>query len=304
VLDAGHPDPVGIRLERYKALSGKGDILAANNEIEALARLDEAELGPYAGPIWLRWGERLLAKSQVRQGRERIQQARARRLDQADDAFALAMLARTVPECERHLRTALQFDPFHQEAHRFYFTTLLVLGRRQEAIQQAEVYRRLYPHERNVALASAVVAALDGKVAEANAILDQWQKTWGADQVRDFKEKLPAAVRLAATVMDNWDEPLGEAERKQVLEFALSSAAMIGNEGGVLFQFPPAWVELFPQLPNKDATLLQRLAQLTKQPPVERVLEIAPEGFALFLDGLNYGVDTEAGAVKMEAAMR
>jgi serine/threonine protein kinase len=303
VLDAGHPEPVRIRLERYKALSGKGDVPACKREVEALAALDEAELGPYAGPVLLRSGERLLAQNQLRQGRAKIQQARLRGLDEADDAFAQAMLAPTVPESAHHLRTALERDPFHQEAHRFYLTTLLLQGNTQEAIQEAELCRRLFPDDTSLELAGAVVAAFDGRVEEANGILDQRQKTLGTDTVRDLKKKVMAATHLAASAMDNWDEPLGLKDLTQVQDFVRLFTSVTGGDNVLLFQFPPAFAELLLQMTEKGAAIPDLLMQLGKRPWFERILEVMPDGSLYFLDGLKYGVETEANAAKMEAAM-
>jgi hypothetical protein len=133
--------------------------------------------------------------------------------------------------------------------------------------------------------------------------LDRTEKALGADRVRDLKEQLLPATQIVATAMDRWDEPLGAKEWKQILDFVQLFTATTGNDNVVLFQFPPALAELFHQLVEEDANVPQRLAKLLMQPPVERALEISPEGYLYFLDGLKYGVETEANAAKMEAAM-
>ena len=104
-LEAGHPDPIRVRLERLRALEVLEEVGPWGQEIDALAA--RQDLGRYEAEVRLHQGIRLRSLGQEAEGLKLVRRAVAMGLPDADAAFARAMIADTSPEVVDHLRRAL-----------------------------------------------------------------------------------------------------------------------------------------------------------------------------------------------------
>jgi tetratricopeptide (TPR) repeat protein len=319
-LGAGHPDGVAIELEKIKAWNALNEPGKAARAITALA--ERPDLGRHTGEVLLWRADVLLLYGKPGEAPALLRRAREAGLTAADDAYAQALLAeKTLPALTRLQRT-LELDPFHAQAHSQLVTTLMLLGRSEEARQRAQAAALLCPDHPGFHLIQGFLAALDGDRAGAEGHLEGLRDQLDARQLARYRE-LFAGVPLLADMMNRWDEtdPLLDAKlavlggRFVGLFQEAQAGGPAGNAGprfelergeyGPVLRLPPAVARAYQlvaqamteDLPRGDRDdVLKKLAQAA---------EIHPEGWLHFLRAqllVDAGRWQEAEAAALQAA--
>ncbi len=137
-----------FRIKRLRALLPKQDRDASIAEAEKLFEIaqdpaDQAELQ------WLLGDLESCDRDTMPQGKLHLEQSIASGLlSLADQQYAMAILAKTNMECEKHLTLAIESERFHYRACMLRPSILLSLGRMREAERTAELLQSIYPRER------------------------------------------------------------------------------------------------------------------------------------------------------------
>jgi tetratricopeptide (TPR) repeat protein len=173
-LDAGHPDPIRIHLERLRALEVLEDVGPWGKEIDALAA--RQDLGRFEAEVRLWQGIRFRSLGQEEEGLKMVHRAIEMGLPDADAEFAHAMIADTSPAAVAHLRRALQANPFHHQAMTGLVGLLMSLGQREEARQQAIAGRSFFPEDYTFPFALAFIATTEGDSATAQKWLAEVER--------------------------------------------------------------------------------------------------------------------------------
>jgi tetratricopeptide (TPR) repeat protein len=295
-LAAGPDDPVGLRLERVRALFALNDLEAAGRDLAALDA--EPDLGPHAGAVLLLRGD--LALGRDNEGTRRlIERARERGLPPAEDAYAQGLLAQTVPDAVKLFRRALGLDPFHQRARLMLTVCLIVRGERDDAGVQAQVAAQLFPADPGPHLVGAALLALDGKRAEAEAEIEEVSRRCRGQSARDLCAALRPLLGLLADLRD-WEtlsdgQVMGLVGRcllrvgplaGRLLPGALGAGgADASTDARLLLHLPPLLYDAFGSL-FRFVRLLQQDKDAEALDELQRLAAVNPEGMVFYLRGM------------------
>lgn len=183
-LEFGHPDSIGLRLNKIRASQAINDYDTCLREIEVLAAAPN--LGENEGSVLLLQGDILLGRDDGK-AEHHIRRARDKRLSTAEDAYAAALLAKSTPEAVDLLRKTLVRDPYQPRARAALELLLITLGRLDEARLELKVHQTFFPDDINTKVLRALLLALqrdpdflpadperpEGDLAGANAVLDE-----------------------------------------------------------------------------------------------------------------------------------
>jgi serine/threonine protein kinase/tetratricopeptide (TPR) repeat protein len=189
-LEAGHADPVGLRLFKVRAWCALNEVPRAHREIEALAR--RSNLTDRERALVLLWqGDLAVSRSMFQADRalKLIRQAVQKGLPRVEAAYARGLLAEDSRAAVQHFREALQLDPLHPRINAVLAMTLLFLGEFRLAHDQVIFASTAFPDDPTFKVLEAVLAAADGKMADAYAVLKQAQ-----DRLKDGKQRALARV--------------------------------------------------------------------------------------------------------------
>jgi tetratricopeptide (TPR) repeat protein/predicted Ser/Thr protein kinase len=314
-LKEGHRDPIGLRLERARALFALNDHAGYAKEIANLGA--EPNLGPHKGAVLLLQGEAALAVDNDK-ALSLLQQARKEKLSASEDAYARALLAETAPRAVELFQQVLLLDPHHQQARNMLALSLALRGDLQEARLQARTAELLFPDDPNVPLLQALFLACAGEMKAANETLDRSEESATSSSARQLIGTLRVAMQLLGELRD-WEKLSNE----EALSRMAKTFIKLGPAAERVFQVPKAakddeallaaarLMPLPPVLHNgfgrmfraanllsqgKDAEALKELASLA---------EINPEGFVFMMQGtvlFGNGQFKEAEAALLRAA--
>jgi tetratricopeptide (TPR) repeat protein len=173
-LQAGHPDRVGLRLAKVRVFVALNDVTHAAAEIQSLSR--RSDLTQRQRGLVLLWqGDIAISRSFVHadEAQKLIRQAVAHGLPEADEAYAQALLASDSPSAVKHLRRALELDPYHPRANSTLIMTLILLGRLPEAREHLFFAEKFFPEDPTLVVLHALTDALGGNRKAGLARIDQ-----------------------------------------------------------------------------------------------------------------------------------
>jgi hypothetical protein len=203
-LEAGHPDPVGLRLSKIRALLALGDFKNARSEHELLVQ--EPDLGDKEGSVLLLQAEILLCHDDA-SAEQHIRQALDKGLSLAEKAYAQALLAETTLEARDKLRQSLTLDP-HQPRARALLELLLILPARfSEADIELTAHKDRFPEDVNWMKLRALLVALEGNRARANVELNGFQD--------DLDNADAAVLRALVAFLSEFRNPDNPPTRKR-----------------------------------------------------------------------------------------
>jgi tetratricopeptide (TPR) repeat protein/predicted Ser/Thr protein kinase len=203
---------VSLRLNRIRALLAVSEGKLAIQEIETLSRRND--LGDLEGSV-------LLLRADLLQGQDvlatvaMINQARAKGLSPAEDAFAQALIADSTPRAIDALRKSLAANQYQPRAQSMLCLLLLTLGRREEMRVQLGSYAALFPKDLNVRLMQALLAASDGDGPRAKALLDPLRGQIDEASLADLKTILSVMVEFCDA--KKWSNPEGAPDLDPLL---------------------------------------------------------------------------------------
>ena len=142
-LALGHPDPVGVRLERVRVLSTLSRFDEAERELTALA----SDTGSHAAEVLLWRGDVLIADNRTSEGQALVRQATQMGLPAPLQAFAESLQAAGAEAAEFKLRAAVALDPYLVEPQRHLAFILLVGGKWDEFERQTELAAQRFPED-------------------------------------------------------------------------------------------------------------------------------------------------------------
>lgn len=208
-----------LSMERARAL------IAVADKAEAAKLLDEllarTDLGAHQGEALL-WRANLMMSDEKQQpaALELVSRALAAGLPPAEEAFAHALTAQTLPQVVELLGKALELDPFHQQALVYLPLAYFMLGRQDDALVSAERARQLHPEDPTPLSVSATIFALRGEPDRAQELVDQMRQVLSPESM----DALEALLDSVSVVLDNCSiedfigapPPPGHAERSRL----------------------------------------------------------------------------------------
>jgi predicted Ser/Thr protein kinase len=243
-LEAGHPNPVGLRLERIKALDALERDADARVEIASLAAM--ALEGEQAAMRSLLDGEFGLASGDKDKAIEKIRKAILIGLPEAEAEYARGLVAEDSGVALEHLRAAVAKDPFHARAIPTLALVEILMGRHEEARTRLAVMASLTPESGEPQVMLAIQAAFQGDEAKANAWLDEAvAKHVDADAVAQLRQGLPLVIAFREQTMavangDYERMPSIETTVKMLQASTLLPKLVAGEQTGRVFQnLPP-----------------------------------------------------------------
>jgi len=159
----GYADPTEMCLQKVRAWDQfykRGKCIA---ELERLIQLPDSKLGTHKGEIQLWRGVYALwVPLDGESGAELIKNAIELGLPPADEAFANAVVAQSLPETIEYSRQALQLDPFHYRASLMLGTAVMFNGDPRGAIRHFKSTLAKFPDDPSAWVGIAICRALDG----------------------------------------------------------------------------------------------------------------------------------------------
>jgi serine/threonine protein kinase len=129
-----------------------------------------SDLGSQRGAVLLRLGEhQLFDRATAAHGLQLVRDAQAAGLNNADQCFARGLLADSTPAALDLFHQALQYDPYHHEAHVHSVSLEWLLGRHQELATHLAIFKILYPEDPSPVFIAAAEAAMAGDLPAAQA---------------------------------------------------------------------------------------------------------------------------------------
>jgi serine/threonine protein kinase/tetratricopeptide (TPR) repeat protein len=180
-IDAGYNDQVDMLLGIAECHAALGRTEKSAEVIESLSR--RHDLGAHEGRVLLTRAKLALffkKRSEVN-ALELVRQALTKGLDPARAEYAKGLLATTYPEALRHLKKALELDPFRTEVMDVLVPLLIIMGRIDEATYYIGQARLLLPNSTVLLLAQVQLCALKNDMAQAETLLDQLGKIKGQE---------------------------------------------------------------------------------------------------------------------------
>lgn len=208
-LESRHPDPFRIRLERIKSMVALGDLELAYTDLESLTS-DEIPV-KHLGRVRLLEGDLMLMLGDD-QGTFKIQEALRYSLEPADESYAQSLLANTPQQSLERLMDTLEHDPFHFQGTGMIVTTLIQLGRLDEARQRAQLREYFFPEDPNFPLLQAVIYAINDDLPNAKLKLKKSEAQWAHGQMSNLEESLEHLAEFT-DVMDFWERQNEFVER-------------------------------------------------------------------------------------------
>ncbi len=166
---AGHADGIDLDLQRYAAHIALSESVQASN---VLARLEKSpRLGDRSGAVLLRKAEfELFSPDTAEAGVKHVREALTSKLDRADRLFAMGLVAPTTSQALDFFHQALDVDPYHHGAHRQSLGLEFILARNDRLASHIATLRILYPSDPSPVFLEGCRLALDGRLAEAEAV--------------------------------------------------------------------------------------------------------------------------------------
>jgi serine/threonine protein kinase/tetratricopeptide (TPR) repeat protein len=189
-LVAGPADAIDLRLFKVRAWCALNEVPRAHREIEALAR--RTDLTDRQRALVLLWqGDLAVSRSMFQADRalRLIRQALRKGLPPAEAAYARGLLAEDSRAAVQHFQEALQLDPLHPRINAVLAMSLLFLGEFRLARDQVIFASTFFPDDPTFKVLEAVLAAAEGKMADAYAVLKQAQ-----DRLKDREQRALARV--------------------------------------------------------------------------------------------------------------
>jgi serine/threonine protein kinase len=290
-LELDHPDPIGIRLERIKALAALAEVDQSREEIARLA--EEKDLGSHAAEVDLLRADSLLLQQEEQEAVALLHKALEGNLPPADAAYARALLANQIGEIAQHLTQCVALDPLHLQGQQLLSTTLILQGDLDKASQQLAAASILFPNDASFVYFRALIETWKKAPGSARKILVDASGRINAQQAERMKPIVVELARLAdiLDIMDWWDDPEGGPEEairrtgrsRAVLEMLSgvlgakdAPAAARAQEAGALFRVPRAFQNV---LKGKGAAGGDPTAALSF------LAKLAPDGMYHFVRG-------------------
>lgn len=266
------------------------DHLFAFNEtavLPTLQRLDLTTLSPKQTAAYqLILGDHMLLGADDQRGIAAIQAAiDSKLLDQAEENYALGLVADTPMQCTKYLSTALALQPFHPIARIRRAMTNIVLGLMSEARRDMEFGLAAFPNDLRYTMLAANIEALNGNEAKAREIAE---RVVVSDP--SYKQQLQIVLSIAETqsLLNNFDRwnsltfysEIGSRFLKLLSAVTASDGPGIpraGWGGGIYEMIPKSsWeLALFVANPVKKRQFIEKLADLLPQNQLVQYAQLA-----------------------------
>jgi hypothetical protein len=297
-LEAGHLERARLRLQKVKAWLALSETERARQELDELGQA--AELQKQEGSFLLWKGDMLLGGEREEEGRQLIADAvRSNRFaNQADAAYARALLAESSDEAVKALRGVLRLEPYHPRANQILPLLLLLLGRKGEGREALAAGRAFFPSDANGYMLQALADTLDGERAAAAAVLQECREQFGERRVR----ALHVALTLIEELMNEenyFDLTNPQLDKRMQERLSRDVEGLPEMANLATTRHMPAWlasdfeVRCPPNLTKNLFRFFQALSDVGGGDDVDRGLaDVAatvaahPEGTVLYFQGL------------------
>jgi class 3 adenylate cyclase/serine/threonine protein kinase len=262
-IDSGYSDRIAMQLGIVEVLVWQDDRPAAEAELTRLAGESPgaAELPRFKmlkGLILRRSGTpvgilgmvatNLAPNPRYDEGLKLLRESVKQGLDPADDAWARAELATTMPEALELLQQALEHDPYHREASKGAALLLLLLGRHDHAIAAFQSLKLLAPDDPIWQLGVAFSHAVRGQTEQLERDIADFGQAARIRQQKLVENFLRLIAKQSREMRD------GTLAQSQILpelirQFAAQGAAA-GDDATGMFQIggPPCVREVIASI--------------------------------------------------------
>jgi tetratricopeptide (TPR) repeat protein len=291
-LATSHPDPIGMHLQRARALLALNRAAQAQEEVKGIAA--SAVGGPHEGTLLLLQAELAMGDDNER-AVQLLRQALAKGLSGADETYARAMLADNSVAAVKLLERALEQDRFHHWSHGMLGIALIFQGRLEEADNSLRVAGHLFPDDSGIKIAHALLSARRGHLESANALLATAGTQLPSDQVEALRSGIEAIYLLrdwSTLPPERWDAVRKQALLKLTplvsrLRPGLEQGQVEGpGAAGVLLRVPPFLTKSMTGLAQALPHLL--LGQVNDEvlARLNDSLQANPEGLMYYVVGI------------------
>ncbi len=206
---------VGMRLQKVRTLNGLLRTREAYAEVEALSQLTDKSGHEAMIDLW--HGDMMLFKNKPDEAQALIQQALDRGLPTAEQHYARALLGKDTLQVIADLRKAIELDLFHQRAYHVEVSTLILMGRRDEAIDVIDGAENLFPNDRNFTLLRALIAVMSWDKQKSLELLGSLQDALDKQDYELAKNLFDGVSRFSG-FMDHWDSGLSKIDLFHILK--------------------------------------------------------------------------------------
>ncbi|MDX1925929.1 MAG: protein kinase [Pirellulaceae bacterium] len=257
------------------------DMQAAIAEAEKLDRtqLAEAEQSQFD----LLFGDMLLMTKRDASGNKLIQQALAsNQLSRSDAAYAAALIAKSADDSIRLYGDCLEADAYNSNALARRGITCAIVGRVQQAIDDADLGLRLFPNDIRFAFLKALSLAMCGHKDEAATALNPLRKQGGYEAEVEMIDAIGELYTSFENAMQSTDDgqmfPLTTIEFLKIMH---SLGILISRKYGENSPMVPqqfAWMgELYKAIPGAVELLSIETGFTSLDKPLKRIHEIIPD---------------------------
>jgi Flp pilus assembly protein TadD len=182
-------DEVALRLGILDCYSAKYEYARFREELAELVKRDD--LGKHRGEVRLLQAvEAMLSARKDADPVGLIQQALDLGLPPADEAYARALIAPTVPKVVEKLHEAARVAPHHRRTHEMLPGMLFLLGRMPEMREAVARLQLIVPNSLTTVMWHSYILVLDGNVAAADAECEKLRPDLGDDGVQVLRTML------------------------------------------------------------------------------------------------------------------
>jgi tetratricopeptide (TPR) repeat protein/predicted Ser/Thr protein kinase len=193
---AGYGNLIDLGLQRIEAWTTLGESHHVLAELQRLLAIPN--LGQYRGAVLLRLGSyELFDRSTFASGVQHVGQALAAGLDRVDESFARGLLAESTPEALGHFRRTLEYNPQHYGAHIHSLGLEFLLGQHERLDAHVALLKVLFPDDPSPAVIEAMRLALDGRSAEADALVAPFRTVMNEGAWQSYLASLRFAAQAA-----------------------------------------------------------------------------------------------------------
>jgi tetratricopeptide (TPR) repeat protein len=217
-------DEVALRLGVLECYMARYEFRAFREELARLAA--RPGLGRHRGEVRLLQAvEATFSARQDADPTALAQQALGLDLPPAEEAYAQALVAPTVPKAVEQLQRAARLAPFHRRTHELLPGMLFLLGRLPEMREAVARLHLIAPHSTTVALWQGFIFVLDGDLEAAYRECERLRPSVGDDGVAVARVMLRTLHVMGRSELP-W---LSEEQRLAILGDILGAAPQIAR---------------------------------------------------------------------------
>jgi tetratricopeptide (TPR) repeat protein len=298
-IDLGHEDDVALWLRVLECRRALYQYRAFREELQRLEERDD--LADHRGEVRL-----MRAMGEMARSGEKVDPTDAIRaaldlgLPPAEDAYARALLAPTMPTAIARLREALRHDPYHRRSLETLTSLLYFAGTRREAREAVTLLEVAAPDSVSAISWRSALLALDGDLDGALRLCVRLRPLIGDEGLALYRDAVLVATQIEASLWDS-DQLARRALLAKIetlaprLDKVMESPDPMNGLGELaVFRLP--CYRAFKKLPAVPGEIIRDLLR-GKLPDLRQlaaahtdIVETCPSGLWFYLQGVWLGL--------------